>query len=477
VMSLRGKTLGDSPGVLDQWSEKNTTLNCPEKIPAGSHKKFSWVCHECEHEWITSVKARCGLGQGCPFCFGRRGVIHSDGRNSMKNTHPQLAAEFHTTLNGTLTPDNTLANTRKKIVWVCSTCDHVWKNTGGHRVNRNQGCPVCEHGDLHSDQRNSMRNTHPHLAEDFHPTKNGTLTPDTIIAGTTTMLHWLCSTCSHEWETKGVWRKNGNGCNYCSPSPCLHSDGRNSLSNLFPEIAEDFHPTKNGTLTPDTIIAGTNTMLHWLCSTCSHEWSTSGANRVNRESGCPYCAGQALHTDGRNCLSNTHPLLASQMHPAKNGDLSPNSIVAGTNKKVFWICNDCGNEWKAVVSSRAAGRGCPKCAKTGFDPSEPAYYYVMEIVGPTERWWFKGGISSNPENRMGQIRRSLKRKKMPLTVELLSTQSFENGSDAHDLEQKLLACSHIRISTKERFDGSKELFSENPLDFALSKGWIQQVSD
>jgi hypothetical protein len=70
--------------------------------------------------------------------------------------------------------------------------------------------------------------------------------------------------------------------------PCnrggLHSDGRNSLSNLRPDLVDEFLGDA------DLVLATTDAKLDWRCRTCSHEWSASGHSRVQRNTGCPACA-------------------------------------------------------------------------------------------------------------------------------------------------------------------------------------------
>ena len=44
--------------------------------------------------------------------------------------------------------------------------------------------------------------------------------------------------------------------------------------------------------------------------------------------------------------------------------LSPDSLVVGSNKYAFWICSECGNEWRAQIAKRGIrGQGCPICGK------------------------------------------------------------------------------------------------------------------
>ncbi|PID52008.1 MAG: hypothetical protein CR972_03840, partial [Candidatus Moraniibacteriota bacterium] len=62
-----------------------------------------------------------------------------------------------------------------------------------------------------------------------------------------------------------------------------------------------------------------------------------------------------------NSLSVTHPELAKEYSP-KN-QIPANKVIAGTSKKLWWICSVCSHEWQAVGNNRVNGRGCPVCAR------------------------------------------------------------------------------------------------------------------
>ena len=64
----------------------------------------------------------------------------------------------------------------------------------------------------------------------------------------------------------------------------------------------------------------------------------------------------------RGSLADLRPDLAKRWHPTKNGDLKPSDISAGSDKKVWWRCPDCGHEWQARIGNGKQGRGCPVCA-------------------------------------------------------------------------------------------------------------------
>ena len=131
--------------------------------------------------------------------------------------------------------------------------------------------------------------SHPGLALEFHPTKNGNLTPADITRGTNKKIWWLCKACQHEWVNTGNKRTQGRGCPACA-GKAVHIDGRNSLASISPDIASEWHPEKNGDLTPSDVVAGTHQKIWWLCKDCEHEWVTTGGHRTSRDQGCPACA-------------------------------------------------------------------------------------------------------------------------------------------------------------------------------------------
>ena len=75
---------------------------------------------------------------------------------------------------------------------------------------------------------------------------------------------------------------------------------------------------------------------------------------------CPYCNNKRVDR-GYNDLQTSHPKVADEWHPTKNGYMRPVDVVAGSNKKVWWMCSN-NHEWQATVSSRTKlYHNCPVC--------------------------------------------------------------------------------------------------------------------
>ncbi len=137
----------------------------------------------------------------------------------------------------------------------------------------------------------------------------------------------------------------------------LHS---HSLATIMPEIAGQWHPSKNGQLQPDMFSPKSNFKMWWMCAN-GHEWQAT-INDRSAGHGCPYCSNQKVLT-GYNDFATKNPLVATEWHPTKNGDLLPTQVTAGTEQVVWWQCSN-GHEWKAPIYLRNRGkRKCPECSK------------------------------------------------------------------------------------------------------------------
>ncbi|MBQ6550064.1 MAG: zinc-ribbon domain-containing protein [Lachnospiraceae bacterium] len=204
-----------------------------------------------------------------------------------------------------------------------------------------------------------------HLLAEWLPEKNEPLTPWTVTPGSHRQVWWKCSM-GHEWTASIANRMSGNGCPVCAGKKVI--PGVNDLRTLAPKIAAEWHPEKNGSLTPDQVRPMSNRQICWRCGK-GHEWRASVAARVRNSEDCPVCANKTILA-GVNDLATTHPGLAKEWHPVKNGTLTPEMVGSGSSRRVWWRCNK-GHEWHAGISARSAGgNGCPVCAGKTVNPGE-----------------------------------------------------------------------------------------------------------
>ncbi len=196
---------------------------------------------------------------------------------------------------------------------------------------------------------------YPRLVKEWHPTKNRGLAPESVRRASGRPIWWRCET-GHEWEMPPSQRTlNGTGCPYCSGKRASRT---NNLATLYPQIAKQWHPTKNGELTARDVTSKSSKRVWWKCAKGpEHEWQATINDR--HRAGCPYCAGN--RPTSKTNLAARMPELVREWHPTRNRPLTPTQVTAFSGRKVWWRCRE-GHEWQAVIAGRSGGHGCPYCS-------------------------------------------------------------------------------------------------------------------
>lgn len=279
-----------------------------------------------------------------------------------KESHPHLFAELHPTKNKKIDFSKIFENSARKVWWVCAkNSKHIWQQSVTARTRLKYGCPYCS--GRKTLREDSFAFLYPELAKELHPTKNKDFDPFNFRSHSNKNVWWLCEA-GHEWQQaihNRVRRKSG--CKQCKKI-------KNSLAYAHPEIAKEWHPTKNLPLTPKEVSVSSKERVWWLCAS-GHEWQVRVSTRTFSKSKCPVCSKITPIAFSLPSLEVHNSELAKQWHPTKNDDLNPSDITAGSNRKVWWACPvDSAHEWQASVSNRNKGRGCPYCSKTIVNPQD-----------------------------------------------------------------------------------------------------------
>ena len=123
--------------LLGQWEQVRNAPMTPETISYGSKQKVWWQC-EKGHVWQASVSSRALSGAECPYCIGKK---VQPGENDLATAFPEIAAQWHPTKNGALTPEQVTPNSNRKVWWRYGK-GHEWLARVSART-EGSGCPYC----------------------------------------------------------------------------------------------------------------------------------------------------------------------------------------------------------------------------------------------------------------------------------------------------------------------------------------------
>ena len=145
----------------------------------------------------------------------------------------------------------------------------------------------------------------PELLEqwDFDKNKEICSPLDLAVGNNRTKVFWICRTCGKSFLSTAHGRKIAkHGCNDCANKAISKSNilrklnKEKSLVFLFPDIASEWHSTKNPDMNLEEIMPGSNYKAWWICSFCKNEFQQMVYNRTSyKHAGCPIC-NKHMHT-------------------------------------------------------------------------------------------------------------------------------------------------------------------------------------
>ena len=414
-----------NPTLSEDWNYERNKPLLPSDVTVSSNKKVWWKCKD-GHEWKAPIARRNGQRTGCPYCSGRLVI---PGETDLLSVNPLLSEEWNYEKNSPFRPENILANSTKDFWWKCTICHYEWKAKPYNRNKVGLGCPNCHKRNrtsfpeqaiffyvkqYYSDTINSYLLDFSNQMElDIYiPSRSIGIEYDGIMHKGKVADEKKYLICQQKGITlirvSELSRESPESlCDIMIPSYYLqHQNGGldetlkrimktigisdldicterdkmliyaqyltklrdNSLSSVYPDIAREWHPNKNGDMFPDMFNWGSSTKVWWRCSK-GHEWQTTIASRTSNGAGCPICgrkkvkAGQLkIHLqNGANSLETVRPDLAAEWNYRKNKGIDISLITPHSNQKVWWKCSK-GHEWQAIVTSRSYGTGCSVCA-------------------------------------------------------------------------------------------------------------------
>ena len=401
------------PNLVKEWDFSKNIIK-PDEVSQGSGKKVWWRCDK-GHSFDMIIANRV-KGQNCPYCTGHSVL---KGYNDLCTTRPDLLKEWDYTKNF-IRPDEVSQGSGKKVWWKCDK-GHSYYAVIKLKARQNSiGCPICKKESKTSFPEQSLFYYIKQYFPSTLSNVKGVLTennfeldiyiPELKIAVEYDGYIWHSKEenlkrdinknllCKNSGITLIRIRENGlcylkNSINIFREdvksdkalekliievllklginadvnierdrqfifSQYILKEKENSLAIKYPNIAKEWHPTKNGNLTPNSVSYASNKVFWWKCEK-GHEYQKSVNVRITNKIGCPYCIGTKV-LKGFNDFESNYPKLMKEWDFSKN-IIKPDEIYKHSMTKVWWKC-DKGHSFEKTIFERAAeNRKCPYC--------------------------------------------------------------------------------------------------------------------
>ena len=374
------------PKAAAMLSEKDKKLAF--EVTTGSNKKLTFVCPNCGQEFETRacnvVHSVMNSRTGCPVCAGKRIV---PGINDLASKYPEIAAMWSG--KNKLSASEVAVKSTRKAFFKCRDCgqefEAVIQNVSNAVDNGHTGCPVCAGLKVVS-SINDLASQCPEAAAMW--SNKNKLSASEVAVKSTRKAFFKCRDCGQEFEAviqnvSNAVDNGHTGCPVCAGLKVVSSI--NDLASQCPEAAAMW--SNKNKLSASEVAVKSTRKAFFKCRDCGQEFEAviqNVSNAVdNGHTGCPICAGLKV-VSSINDLASQCPKAAS-MWSSKN-KLSASEVTVQSNKKAFFKCRDCGQEFEAVIKNVVHAvsndcTGCYDCKMRRINViSKPEWFYTRPML-------------------------------------------------------------------------------------------------
>lgn len=296
LLARKFGTLEDaSPDFLAMWDREANGDLAPSALAQNSGHRVSWRCRY-GHAFVKTP-AQMKNNASCPIC------------RSLTSLYPAIAAEWDRERNTEISPDDVTPGSSRRVWWRCAA-GHRWQAVIAMRASGTD-CPICFEQRRCGDHlaaaarrtRHTLTGYAPAWLSDWESGLNGSANPDEIASNSDVLYWWRCGK-GHLFQRSPCQRSHNSrrpGCAKAERAEAVRKAKlarSGSLYDHYQAIAAEWHPLRNGPLTPHGISSNSHRRVWWLCPN-GHEWEQSPNHRVTlarlgRTCTCPECAKQSL---------------------------------------------------------------------------------------------------------------------------------------------------------------------------------------
>lgn len=363
--------------LLDEWDTERNREELGLGIGDVSYRngrKVYWKCKECGQDYQLKVAHKTS-GHGCKKCAMKKVNIknrinHANETGNLINwvaDHPgfdYLLEEWNTEKNKKelgLTLETVSFGSGFKAYWICSECGNEFQQVIGYRTVEHQGCPECNKIYRISFPEQAIyyyiKQVFPNAINSYKPDWLGKMEIDIYIPELNLGIEYD----GDAWHNNNSkdYRKN-----------ILLKEHNIELIRMREErcpilldknckyiyLQESFKRFK-------FIDLSINNLFEYL--NCKYGINITNID-INVDRDNIEIRNKFIHKVKENSLAFVNPDIAKVWHPTKNGGLKPTNFTCGSSIKVWWLCPDCGNDYRACIIKKKSVY-CPSCTRKRID--------------------------------------------------------------------------------------------------------------
>lgn len=412
------------PELAQEWDYELNEGKKPNEVCIGSTDDAYWKCPIGHPSYKARVGNRVYKNDGCPVCANRVILV---GYNDLATVYPYVAAQWDYKRNKPKTPQQVFPREGNKYYWICPICGQSYKSlvsnrtTGkGHKQCSKKGTSFQEQAIYYYvkqvfEDATNRDTTYGFELDVFIPSlktaiefdgigyhnKEDSLDKDNkkdqlciengiklyrvrdpLLPDTKSAIRITCV----EKRRENIQLAIIELLSLISPKKSVDvnverdyfdiletiaiDQKKRSIIYTHPQMAAEWHPTKNLPLKPEFITAGMDVDAWWYCKKHNNVYRQVVYSRKAGK-GCRLCGeekrikSRAYNAAKKHNLVKLYPELAKELLPELNPGLDIANLSARSMKEVIWKCSKHGTIYPKKINLRVDGQGCPDCAREG----------------------------------------------------------------------------------------------------------------
>jgi DNA-directed RNA polymerase subunit RPC12/RpoP len=175
---------------------------------------------------------------------------------------------------------------------------------------------------------------------------------------------FLCDKCPHKFQKRITHISEGSWCPYCVGQKLCDSDDCQICFNksFASHEKSQFWNYELNEIIPRQITYSSGKKFWFSCNNCNHNF-LKRLNNVSRGVWCPYCnASKLCDDDCQICFNKSFASHEkSQFWIYELNNTIPRQVTKHSDKKYWFNCNICNNNFNCSTSNVSNGKWCPYC--------------------------------------------------------------------------------------------------------------------
>ena len=313
----------------------------------GSKHKIMFDKTTCDHSsWLATPNSVLA-GSGCPACARERAG------KTQKLTNEEFLSRLEKVHNGEIVALESYRNSKSKIMFNKTTCNHKpWLATP-NQVLQGKGCPRC--GREKAGKTQTL--TNEEFLSRLEKVHNGEIVAQEPYRGNKCKIMFNKTTCNHKpWLTTPERILRGTGCPEC---------WKVRLSRSLTLTSEDFllrlNEVHDGEVVALEDYKGSKCKIMFDKITCEHEPWLAEPGQILQGTSCPKCKGEKSAAT----LTLTNEEFLLRLEKVHNGEIVALSPYRSQQHKMMFNKITCEHEpWITTTRNVLRGTGCPLCRES-----------------------------------------------------------------------------------------------------------------